>query len=72
MQKKYWSKVKVYNRPFINVLSVSSWPIRWYKYILQKVHCLLGAHAPYRQTDRQTDGNATSIVECLLRRPNTH
>ena len=30
------------------------------KQILQKVLCLLTAHARFRQTDRQTDGNAVS------------
>jgi len=35
--------------------------------ILQKVLCLLTVHAHYRRTDRQTDGNAISIVESSLR-----
>jgi len=49
----------------------SAWPARCYKYILQKVLCLLAAYARHRrtygQTDRQTDGKLTSIAACSLR-----
>ena len=70
----------VHNNPWGKRLSIfftlfflqpDPWLIRWCKKILQTGLCLLPAHARHRQTDgrtdRQTDGNAISIAERLLR-----
>jgi len=35
--------------------------------VLRQKSCLLRVHARYRQTDGQTDGNAISIAQRLLR-----